>query len=89
MSTANIEQMRDAVKEMDCMAQAAFSEISTFAKLALGLMETPSSYEDPQPPRTNCNTTHPLAARSGHDPLASPIEGGRFPTPTVQLKTSA
>jgi hypothetical protein len=48
MTTATIEQLRDAVTEMDSMSQTAFTEIATFAKLAVGLLETPHAYKDPE-----------------------------------------
>lgn len=48
MTTATIEQLREAVTEIDSMSQTAFSEIATFAKLALGLLETPCTYQDPE-----------------------------------------
>jgi len=48
MIAATIEQLREAVNEMDSMSQTAFTEIATFAKLALGLLETPRTYTDPE-----------------------------------------
>lgn len=48
MTTATNDQLRDAVTEMDSMSQTAFTEIATFAKLALGLLETPRAYKDPE-----------------------------------------
>ena len=47
MTTTNIEQLRNAVTEIDSLSQAAFSEIAEFAKLALILLESPKTYQDP------------------------------------------
>lgn len=41
MSVSEIDQLRNAVEEMDCFAGAAFSEIDTIARLALAAMELP------------------------------------------------
>jgi len=46
MATATIQQLREAVNEIDCMSQTSFTEIATFAKLALNLLETPRAYEN-------------------------------------------
>jgi hypothetical protein len=43
-----IEQLRATVTDIDSMSQTAFTEIATFAKLALDLLESPHSYQDPE-----------------------------------------
>lgn len=48
MTTATIEQLREAVTEIDSMSQTAFTEIATIASLALDLLETPRAYKDPE-----------------------------------------
>lgn len=44
MNKATPEQLRDAVTDMDAMAQGAFSEIASMASLALLALEQPSTY---------------------------------------------
>lgn len=44
----NIEDLRSAVYEMDCLAQHVLSEISAIAKLALLSLETPYVYRNPE-----------------------------------------
>ena len=47
MSTpVTTEQLSSAVTDMDRMAQSAFSEIATFANMALAAMEKPESCAD-------------------------------------------
>ena len=48
MTTATTEQLREAVTEIDSISQTAFTEIATFAKLAMGLLEAPSTYQNPE-----------------------------------------
>ncbi|WP_296446990.1 hypothetical protein [Rhodoferax sp. UBA5149] len=43
-TTPTTEQLRVAVTEMHSMSQSAFTEISTFARLALASLETPQAY---------------------------------------------
>lgn len=47
MSAATIQQLREAVIEMDATSTTAFSEIAVMSKLALTLLETPKAYQDP------------------------------------------
>lgn len=44
MTKATPEQLRNAISEMDGLAQSAFSEIASMATLALLAMEQPSTY---------------------------------------------
>ena len=44
MSKATPEQLREAVNSMDGVAQKAFSEIASMARLALLVMEQPNTY---------------------------------------------
>lgn len=46
MAAATPAQLREAITEMDSMAQGAFSEIATMAKLALASLETPKGCDD-------------------------------------------
>lgn len=48
MATPTTEKLREAISEMDCASQGAFSEIATIAKLALASLETPNAYIDPE-----------------------------------------
>lgn len=48
MATPTTQQLCNAVTEIDTMAQGAFSEIATIAKLALASLETPAAYIDPE-----------------------------------------
>ena len=48
MATPTTQQLRNAVTEIDTMAQGAFSEIAAIAKLALATLETPAAYIDPE-----------------------------------------
>lgn len=41
MSDPELNELRNAVEEMDCLAGVAFSEIGTIARLALAAMELP------------------------------------------------
>lgn len=47
MATPTTNQLRSTITEMDSLAQGAFSEISTIAKLALASLETPDAYINP------------------------------------------
>ena len=44
MTKATIEELRNAVNEIDGLAQSGFGEIATFARVALLLMEKPRTY---------------------------------------------
>lgn len=44
MSKATPDQLRDAITEMDSLAQSAFSRIASMAQLALLSMEQPSTH---------------------------------------------
>lgn len=44
MTKATPEQLRNAISEMDGLAQSAFSEIASMAALALLAMEQPGTY---------------------------------------------
>lgn len=46
MENATIEQLRNAVTEMDGLAQSGFSEIAAIARLALYAMENPMMSND-------------------------------------------
>lgn len=46
MAAATPAQLRKAITEMDSMAQGAFSEIATMAKLVLASLETPKGCDD-------------------------------------------
>jgi hypothetical protein len=46
MTAATPAKLREAITEMDSMAQDAFSEIATIAKLALASLETPEGYSN-------------------------------------------
>lgn len=46
MAAATPAQLREAITEMDSMAQGAFSEIATVARLALASLETPRGCDD-------------------------------------------
>lgn len=48
MATPTINQLRSTITEMDSLAQGAFSEIATIAKLALASLETPEAYANPE-----------------------------------------
>ena len=44
MSKTTPDQLRDAITEMDGLAQSAFGQIASMAQLALLAMEQPSTY---------------------------------------------
>ena len=44
MNDATLEQLRNAVNEMDGLAQSGFGEIASLARLALLAMEQPKNY---------------------------------------------
>ena len=48
MTTPTTDQLREAITEIDCMAQSAFSEIATLARLVLHSLETKEPYNNPE-----------------------------------------
>lgn len=43
-ATPDVAKLRQVVSDIDCMSQDGFSKISTVAKLALSLLETPEGH---------------------------------------------
>lgn len=48
MTTATLDQLSNAITEMDGMAQGALNEIGVIADLALASMKTPDAYRNPE-----------------------------------------
>ena len=48
MTTPSTKQLSETITEMDSASQTAFSEIATFAKMALESLEKPVDYADPE-----------------------------------------
>ena len=90
MSTPTTEQLCSAVNNMDRMAQSAFSEIATIAKLALVSLENPETYTDVEAMATALKAIFERATDTENNINAMAEEvGSNYKDPSESRRTAA